>query len=269
LTLGPRLFSSSEVSATERGFSGATEVSGRSPGETSNLSWRARAGLGQGADRLAAITYENQYGRVEVGVQQASGAFGTFLQASGGIALVDGGAFASRQIDGAFAVADAGIKGMPILFENRVVGRTGRKGKLLIPTLAAYQPNRIAFDTHILPLDEDVVNDSFTISPGRGAGAVVRLARVAAPNAALVGFVDHKGQPIEVGASGLIESGAPRFLVGYDGQAYLTGLSENNTVIIEDSVGRKCLASFAFKRMAGQQVQIGPVPCVAIQVAQR
>jgi outer membrane usher protein len=53
--------------------------------------------------------------------------------------------------------------------------------------------------------------------------------------------------------------GAP-FIVGYDGQAFIKGLSRDNEVLIE--IGEDtCNAQFGFKPVTGQQVHIGPVAC--------
>jgi len=55
-------------------------------------------------------------------------------------------------------------------------------------------------------------------------------------------------------------AGGEEFVVGYDGQAYIKGLSPANEAEIEFT-GGKCRASFPFAPIAGQQVQITRVEC--------
>jgi outer membrane usher protein len=77
--------------------------------------------------------------------------------------------------------------------------------------------------------------------------------------AALVTFVGSDGAAVPAGSVGRI-AGGEEFVVGYDGQAYIKGLSPANEAEIEFT-GGKCRASFAFAPIAGQQVQIARVEC--------
>jgi outer membrane usher protein len=267
LALGPRLFSASELALTGRRLSGVSEMASQSSGEPGSFSWRTRVAEGELSDRLAGVTYVSPFGRVEAGLQQTGGRATAFVQAAGALALADGNLFASRRVDGAFAIVDAGAPDVPVLFENRSVGRTGRGGRLLIPDLLPYQSNRIAFDSRFLPLDQHVEKEEFLVVPRRGAGATVRLPVARGSSAALITFVDGSGRPLRPGAGGRIQGIGTDFMIGYDGESYVPDLSPENVVIIEDSNGRRCEATFRFSPKANNQVRLGPVACLPLQMA--
>jgi outer membrane usher protein len=59
----------------------------------------------------------------------------------------------------------------------------------------------------------------------------------------------------------VLEETGETFIVGYDGQAYLTGIGARNTVEAKLSGGR-CKAAFDFRPDRDNQVSIGPLPCI-------
>jgi outer membrane usher protein len=61
------------------------------------------------------------------------------------------------------------------------------------------------------------------------------------------------------GTAGKLEGGDD-FVVGYDGRAYIKGLSATNTVVVSDGTN-ECHASFPFEAKANTQIVVGPVTC--------
>jgi outer membrane usher protein len=60
-----------------------------------------------------------------------------------------------------------------------------------------------------------------------------------------------------------VNGGETAFAIGYDGEAYLTGLSPSNTVQIRKPDGLSCNASFDFAPDANGQVRIPGVVCLS------
>src|SRR5262249_49936998 len=58
---------------------------------------------------------------------------GALAELSGSVVAAGGGLFFARPVDDAFAVVDVGAAGIPVSYQNRLVGVTGRNGKLLVP----------------------------------------------------------------------------------------------------------------------------------------
>ncbi len=97
--------------------------------------------------------------------------------------------------------------------------------------------------------------------PADRSGVVVKFGVSEAPEAALVTLVDSSGAPLEAGLKGRVEGGSEEFVIGYDGQAYIRGLSAQNAVMIDRLDGTSCRADFPYKPQPGQQVTIKDVAC--------
>ncbi|RUY08990.1 fimbrial biogenesis outer membrane usher protein, partial [Mesorhizobium sp. M7A.F.Ca.US.005.03.2.1] len=69
------------------------------------------------------------------------------------------------------------------------------------------------------------------------------------------------GTPLEAGLKGRMEAGSEEFVIGYDGEAYIRGLSAQNTVVIDRLDGTSCKADFFYTPAPGQQVAIKDVAC--------
>lgn len=119
--------------------------------ESSNLQGRA--------------THEGTRARLEVAGRMSDGSRGLGLRLDGAVVAAGGGVFLSRRINDSFAVVDAGAPGVEVRAENRPVGQTGRGGKLLVPDLRAYEPNRLSIDPTNLPVDAVVSSTHQTIRP--------------------------------------------------------------------------------------------------------
>ena len=269
LPFGRQLFTSSEVAVEGGGVSAVEEVASRPSDEVDSLSWRARIAEGRRSEASASAAYLTSFGRFEAGAQRTGRQSRGFVQAAGSLAFTDGAVFASRRIDNAFAVVDVGAPDIPVRYENRPAGKTGKSGRLLVPNLVAYQPNHIAIDARYLPLDQAVFEDSFVVMPRRGGGATVHVATASSVGTALVTFVGPSGEPIAVGTAGRLQQAKEGFVVGYDGQAYVSGLAASNSAVLRGADGELCLASFGYSAGQAGQAPIGPVVCRPANYAAR
>ena len=227
--------------------------------EPGSYGWRVRDSEGSTSYREAAASYRSNYGTVQLGASQLGSSSVGSMELRGSITTMGGGVFLSNWIDDSFAVVNTGAPGVEVLNENRRAGVTGSNGMLLIPTLRSYQKNRIAIDPTNLPVDAEVATTHDIVAPADRAGVMVNFAVRKETTAALVGFVGTDGAVVPAGSVGRI-AGGEEFVVGYDGQAYIKGLSPANEAEI-DFTGGKCRASFPFAPIAGAQVQIANVEC--------
>jgi len=180
---------------------------------------------------------------------------------SGAVVAAGGGLFFSNPVRDAFAVVDVGASGVPVLYQNRVVGVTGRNGKLLVPGLAAYQKNRLSIDPLKLPLDRVVDDTTAVVSPARGSGVVVTFGERVSGGTALVSFRDSKGAYLPLASTGMTSVEAPEFVIGYDGAALLEGLGPDNSVTIALPDGSSCAAEVPYTASGGDLVNIQDVVC--------
>jgi outer membrane usher protein len=259
--LGPRTTSSVSTYA-DRGNAGFLAQASRSEdAEPGSYGWRALVSSGSQTYSAVAGSYRGNHGRAEVGVQQVGANAGVTAALQGSMVAAGGGIFFGNQIDDAFAVVDVGAPDVPVLSQNRVVGTTDGSGRLLVPGLRRFQQNRIGIDPTGLPVDTDLPETNRTVTPGARNGVVVDFTAKSAGRSALVSFVDAGAAPIPLGSVVTPEGAGAGEIVGYDGQAYLRGLSPANRVTIELPDGSTCRATFGFVPQRGEQVRIEGVPC--------
>ncbi len=265
MTLGRDVHASVGTSFDAEGTTVTTELIKSGGDEVGSLGWRIRDAEDARTNRLASINYRAPIARFEVGVEQYEDLYRASAQVDGAVVVAGGDVFLSNRVDDAFAVVDTGAAGIEVEYENRPVGRTNRRGKLLLPGLRSYEPNKIAIDPTNLPVDAAVGGTRETTVPADRSGTVVKFAVDTAPQAALVTLRDEEGAFVETGASGHLAGSSESFVVGYDGQAYVTGLGARNTIVIDQPTRGRCEASFAFRPKEGEQVNIPDTVCRKVE----
>jgi outer membrane usher protein len=223
--------------------------------------WRVRASKDTTTRLAAAGSYRSPWARFGASVEQSDKNIRANAQVDGAIAIAGGDIFAANRIDDAFAVVDVGAPGVEVLFQNRPVGKSNSRGKKLVTGLNAYQPNHIAIDPANLPVEANIASTRNVVVPAAQSGVVVNFGVSEDPKAAIVALVDASGQPIEVGNAAQLEGG-DEFVIGYDGQAYMTGLSASNSVTVTFEDGTSCAAQFDYKPAKGEQIVIDGVQCL-------
>ena len=111
------------------------------------------------------------------------------------------------------------------------------------------------------PVDAEVPETTRVVRPAEKTGVVVTFNAKPESASALVQFVDARNRPLEVGLAGRTASAA-EFVVGYDGEAYITGLTTANDVTIDLADGTQCRAAFGFEKRPGEQQLISGVSCL-------
>lgn len=219
--------------------------------------WEAQArddGDGQLSARWRARAAEFWFGVDRVAEQS-----GAFAQGNGSLVLMDGQGFASRRIGDAFAVVSTnGVGGVPILYENRVAGRTDEDGYLLLAELRGWQRNRIAIDPDELPADLEVPAIERFATPADRDGARVRFALEQVRNAILV-LHDAQGQPVAAGTRVQRADGSAA-IVGYDGELWLERYAEGEA-LRWTRAGVGCAVTAPVLTASESQPRRGPLTC--------
>ncbi len=260
IPLSSSITASSEVSRSNGHNNYGVEAAKSMQPETGSYGWRVRDAEGALPQRSAAAGYRASAVQVGGEIQQFNGIVTGTAQAQGAVAFMDGGVFFSNRIDDAFAVIDAGLPGIEVLYENRPVGKTGSDGKLLLPDLRSYQKNQVAIDARDLPVNAQAPSTQDVVAPADRAGVVVKFGIRNDNAAAMLRLVDKENKPIAVGATVRLENSEEAAVVGYDGETYLSGLAATNTVVVTTEKG-DCRAAFPFTPDAEHQVVIGPLVC--------
>ena len=166
-----------------------------------------------------------------------------------------------------FAGAQAIITeaGMPSWLSQGPNDITG--GQTILPSLIPAQNNpvigsinQIAVDPSNLSISAEVDNAVQYAVPAYRSGVAVDFKVKREGTSAIVIFKHPDGTFVEAGSNGHVNGSAAKFLVGYDGQAFIKDLAADNTaLIILDRT--QCRATFPFRAKAETQVVLGPVVC--------
>jgi outer membrane usher protein len=210
------------------------------------------------------LDYALQGSAGTVGVQYASraGTSGWRANANGGLAMTGAGIMPSRRLDRSFAVVEiADYADMTVYLENQPIGRTDRKGRVLLDSLRAYESNAVSIDPRELPLDASLASPAMSVTPAYRSGPIVRFPVVRA-SAATLRLVLPDGTPVPAGASVITRN--ERVPVAMDGFIYLTAAAGRHTAAAEWH-GHRCEFSFERPENGDPQPDLGNVTCSAGQ----
>lgn len=240
-SFGGGVSGSAGMSSDADGYSLTAEVGKSEEQAEGSYGWRLRGAVGGNDIASVSGSYRGSAARVSAGVDQFNRTTQAYAQIEGSIALAGGDVFVGNRIDDAFAVVDAGAPGVDILLENRPIGQTNRRGKILLPNLRSYDVNNISLDPSNLPVDARIDRTKQTVTPTERAGAVVNFKVETEGQVALVTLKNEAGEFIETGSTGTID-GKRDFIVGYDGQAYLDNIGKTHRLHVTQPTKGACEA---------------------------
>lgn len=187
--------------------------------------YRVSAQVGPDAVNQAEYDYQNNVGTYRVGALNAAGQTTYQTEASGGLAFIGGGVFPTRQINGAFGLVQVpGIPNVTVYADNQPVGVTDSNGDALIPVMRAYQNNPVSLGAESIPLSAQVNTLQENAVPRFNSGVLVKFP-VTSTRGATFTIKLENGKPLPAGATVQIVGQTPTFPVGFNGEAYVTGLA--------------------------------------------
>ncbi len=178
----------------------------------------------------ASYSLQNNIGTYMIDAAYNQNEVVTRLNASGGIAVLGGDLFLSRRIDQSFAVVR--IPDYPkvrVLADNQLAGLTNADGNALIPRLRAYDNNMISIDQRDLPLDAEINTLQLDAVPYYRSGIEIKFPIKHSRGATLTLHLEN-GKPLPVGASVQEVGKEEIYVVGYDGEVYIVGLTSTTTL---------------------------------------
>ncbi|HRP87668.1 MAG TPA: fimbria/pilus outer membrane usher protein [Gammaproteobacteria bacterium] len=235
----------------------------QSPPYDGGLGWDLQAGH-RDSDTFgqASATLRGDHGEATLGVDRYGGRIGYFGQAAGSVVWMGGGVFASRRVNDSFAVVSTnGVADVPVLYENRELGLTNRRGLFLVPDLRGWQRNHIAIDPDGLGAGYRLPPLELEATPADRGATLVEF-DVARIHPALVALLDPAGAPIAAGTEGGLPGTDRTFMVGLDGVAWLEDHAAGDILELDTAAGtcRYTLPASASGE-EGAVVKLGPLAC--------
>lgn len=226
------------------GYFGAVEH-GRSDRINGGINWRNRK-----IDTELRGEYENGNAAVRLG-------------ARGSLILAGGQVFARSRSDGTFALVRAGgIGGLTIKHNHQFVGKTNRRGVMLVDDVIPSVASNFEIDPDKIP--QDVVARVFErrmVVPRRTVGLVSLGAIRFIPRP--VRLLDSEGQPLALGTQVLAKPSGEALIVGYDGFVETNGAGPDRA--LEADLGSRGICRFGLPAPIAQISAEDPpaLECVA------
>ena len=272
-TLSMSLGERTSVSATggrQGGLRQNSLAASRAPDFGGGWGWGAQKSTSQGFDvAQAQVQYLGTGGQFSATTLHAGHTGTTALGLSGSLVAMDGTVLAARHVGRGFALVSTGVADLPVAHENRLLGRTGSDGRLLVPDLMPYTSNRIAIDAGDLPADMRIERTALAVVPLAGAGVVAGF-RVERYLAATLIVHGPDGKPVAAGTPVRLAHGGPAAgdaisVVGYDGVVFLDQLKASNEVLVGEGAAACTLHVDYQPGTAGQLPEIGPLRCAPLK----
>lgn len=232
-------------------------------GNENGTGWRALAGNRTGQNYAeGGLYYQNDHGLLTSDVSASMQQQTMRLGARGGVVMMDGHAFMTRQLQDSFALVEVpGYANVGITFQNVTYAHTDADGIALLPRLMPYQRNNIRLNPDELPISAELDTIEETVVPPARSGVKV-VFPVRGGRGALVHIVMEDGSDAPAGASVSIEGDKETFYVARRGLAYITGLGDRNALHLKLENGETCAFSVALPPASPDSIpRVGPVTC--------
>ena len=215
--------------------------------QDNNLNWNLQEGLsttGSGTSSSANADYKGTYGEVSGGVSQDKHQQTLNVGIQGGVVAHANGITLTQPLGETIALVKApGTHGTHI--SNQTGVETDFRGYTVVPFVTAYRHNTIALDTETLPDNADITHAAQIVTPTRGA--VVRATFNTRVGRRALMTLTQDGKPLPFGATVTTEDKDSEFIVGTDGQTYVSGLPSRGQLTVSwgESASEHCVADYA------------------------
>jgi outer membrane usher protein len=218
------------------------------------------------SDRLtASIFAQNDIGTYSLEAAQSNGVNAFRASASGGAAIINGGAFMTRRISDSFALVDVpNFPNVRVYADNQVVAKTDSKGHALIPRLRPYQKNSIRIEQADIPMNAQIESVDLDVIPHFRSGVIAKFP-VKQQQQGTIKVMSENDKPIPAGAIAYSLSDHQEFPVGRGGEVFITGLIRINAIkIVWDKY--TCNINVPFTHTSDPLPFLGTFKCVGINL---
>ncbi|WP_426768589.1 fimbria/pilus outer membrane usher protein [Erwinia aphidicola] len=223
-----------------------------------NLAW----GEGQSSYRQADILWKTTYNKLQGGIWGESGQLNRWADMQGSLIYMDNEFFAANRINDAFILVSTDrYAGIPVRYENQLVGKTDKSGHVLVPWASAWYPAKIEIGTLDLPVNTEIPEVEKRVAVKEGSGSLVQFS-VKKVRAASITLVTGNGSPLPVGTPVTELRSGQSTVTGYAGQVFFSHLQEEGELLVRSTDGRGCRRAFRLPDTSDGINMLGPFACV-------
>jgi outer membrane usher protein len=229
------------------------------------------SGLGANATLVdGEFRAQSRWGQADVRQTMVEGRPETWAQVNGALVAIGGRVHASRPIQNGFALVRVPeVGGVRTYLSHQEVGRTDRRGDLLVPNLLPYYGNRLSIEDTDVPIDRMVTSRDMTLAPPFRGGAIAvfpapRDRRVSGRLVADAGAPTLKGRRALDAVVSISGASAEHTWLGTDGEFYLEGLEPGTYLLDVTAPDLRCQATIALPTSDLPVIPLGDVPCKGV-----
>jgi outer membrane usher protein len=216
-----------------------------------------------------ALQYQGTYGRYEVRRDVTGGAGHTTVSVAGALVGIGGGLYATRPVRNSFALVRVpGVDGVRTYSSHQEIGRTNRRGNLLIPDLLPYYGNQLDIEDTDIPIDYTVPDVRITLAPPYRGGAVVLfpVRRIQRVTGSVVLLTSSGEEPPSFGEI-TIAAGGERMSspLGHAGEFYFENLPDGRHEASVTHEGRSCAFTLTVPSSTEAAISLGTFKCAVSQ----
>lgn len=199
------------------------------------LATSAAIGPGGGFYGQATGTWRGNAIQIDAGASTTPGNAAVWAGASGSIAFLNGKPYLANQLPDAFAVVRTDLPDVPVYYENQLIGRTGRDGKLFIPRVTAYHANRFSIDPIGLPMGAEAKVIETRVALREGTGTIVAMP-VSIVRSGTLKLLNASGKPLPAGTLADLSTGG-QVIVGLEGIVAIDRLPSSFIITVKQASG--------------------------------
>jgi outer membrane usher protein len=209
--------------------------------------------------------YQGDYGRYEVRRNAVGSTTTTTVNVAGGVVAIGGGLHATRPVRNSYALVRVpGLEGVRTYSSNQEVGRTGRRGSLLVPDLLPYYGNQLAISDTDIPLDYEVPGVQLTLAPPYRGGAVAvfpvrRTQRITGS----IRLLTPQGEQRPSYGTLTVDAAGETFTspLGAEGEFYFENVKPGRHAAVVAQGDVTCRLTIEFPASDDPAVTLGVLPC--------
>jgi outer membrane usher protein len=216
-----------------------------------------------------ALQYQGAYGRYEVRREMTGTDGHTNVSIAGALVGIGGGLYATRPVRNSFALVRVpGVDGVRAYSSHQEIGRTNRRGNLLIPDLLPYYGNELNIADTDIPIDYTVSDVRITLAPPYRGGAVVLfpVRRIQRATGSVMLLTSAGEEQPSFGEISIVAAGERMTSpLGNAGEFYFENLPEGRHEASVTHEGRSCVFMLTVPQSTEAAITLGTFTCTVAQ----